>query len=198
MKKYLAIFLVIFLTSCTLTHGLWMKNYKENFQHFLVSNDGNFVVFIGKSHHYILHDDSGILKQLLASGSLRRHLFIDVERSHLNLNLQNHLTGHVTVESYFHKLPRRDYEFLRALGFRSIDNKALALKLKISGGRYLPRHDLGSNLPRLSRVYVIPIYYESGALGNFAKVALTPITVAADATLLLGKAILLPFRGTQK
>lgn len=199
-KIILCCSLLLLLASCiSLTKKLWIRTYDENFYNFLVGNDGRSVVFLGKQYHYILHDNSGVLRRLLAAKNLRKSsLFINAKETELKVDLQNRLSGYVIVESFFNALPRRDYVFLRSLGFKSNGEGVLTLKMNITGGRYLPRHDLGTRLPSLSREYKIPIRYESDSLGNFAKVALTPITVAADATILLGNVILLPFRGLPK
>lgn len=91
-------------------------------------------------------------------------------------------------------MPRGYYQFLLSNGFRADEEKGvLKLRLKLTGKRYLPRYDLGTRIPRLSKNYIIPVYYEGNTFDKITQAALTPITVAADATILIGKTVLLPF-----
>lgn len=183
----------LLLASCGLTKSMWDKKYDETFRQFLVSKDGQYVVFLGKNYHYIFTDNSSAIKELLLWPN-RNCLFINVEKTFLKLDLKNNVTGHVVIESFFNRLPHDDYEFLRSLGFRSENGKALSMKINLVGKRYLPRDDLGKHLPELDRTYILPIRYSSTFWGNIGKVALTPITVAADATILIGEIVLHPFR----
>jgi hypothetical protein len=173
---------------------MWDKKYNETFRQFLVSKDGQYVVFLGKNYHYIFTDNLSAIKELLLWQN-RNLLFINIEKTFLKLDLQNNVTGHAVIESFFNKLPRADYEFLRSLGFRSEDGNALSLKINLVGKRYLPRDDIGEYLPMLDRTYIVPVHYSSTFWSKVGKVALTPITVAADATILIGKIVLQPFRG---
>lgn len=187
--------LILITSSCVVTRSVWDRTYNENVRQFLVSQNGEMVVFLGSKYHYIFIDNTGILKSIL-SWSGRRNLFINTEETRLELDTSNMVKGHVTVESFFTRMPPRDYEFLRGLGFRSQDRfSPLKIKLMMKGKRYLPRSDLGYNLPKLQRSYMIPIHYESDTVGKIGKVALTPISVAADSTLIIGTILLAPFRG---
>jgi len=192
-KFFILVAVLLLLASCGITKSLWNGNYNETFRQFLVSQDGKYVVFLGKNYHYIFTDNSSVIRELLL-WSNRNCLFINVEKTFLRLDLKNNVTGHVVIESFFNRLPHDDYEFLRSLGFRSEGGKALSMKINLAGKRYLPRDDLGQYLPELDRTYIVPIHYSSTFWSNVGKVALTPITVAADATILIGKIILHPFR----
>jgi len=161
----------------------------------VISEDGRMTVFLGSKYHYIFSDNTGILQNLLNWPS-RRNIFINSEESRLDLGLDNIIIAEITVESYFSRMPPEDYEFLRALGFRA-ENKSSPLKvtLKMRGKRYLPRTDLGYNLSQLERSYMLPIHYKTGSLANLGKIAITPITIAADSLLIAGTILLAPFRG---
>jgi hypothetical protein len=192
--KIFCLLTAVFLSSCTVTKGLWNRSYNETFKQFLVSNDGKLVVFLGKNYHYIFSDESGVMKELLFWG--RRDLvFVDVEKTSLEVDEKNDVTGYVTIESFYTKLPRKEEIFLESIGFRAQESKPLSLRIKLVGTRYLPRDDLGYYLPQLDRTYTVSVRYPVSFFKKMAKVVLTPITVAADATILLGKIVLQPFRG---
>ncbi len=196
-KAVLKIFalIVFFLFTSCVTKALWSKPYyNETFRQFLISNDGKLIVFLGKNYDYIFSDDSDVIKQILRSNR-RDLLFINVKKSNLNLDRYNNIYGEVYIETFDLKLPRRDFAFLEALGFRSTDDQTLSLKLKVVGKRYLPRDDLGQYLPELDRTYVVPIKYKPGSLVNLAKVSLTPLSISADAVIVIGKSVMAPFRG---
>lgn len=193
-KSKFIIFLIgiFFLTSCNLTRNLWNSEYEETFKDFLVSQDGKYVVFLGDNFHYIFADNSGAIKVLL-SWPNRNVLFINAEKTELNIDRKNNVTGYTTIEVLNNKLFPRDEIFLRSMGFTAARGEPLSLKLNLLGARYLPT-DLGNYLPHLERVYTIQIHDNTGIFGTAAKVALTPITIAADSIVLFGKIVLAPFR----
>lgn len=186
----------LFLGSCTFTKKVWRNYYEETFRHFLFSTDGRFVVFLGRKYHYIFTDYTGKMKEILSWPGGREYLFINVEESFLKLDVHNKVTGQIRVESFYNRLPPRDYEFLRAIGFRTEYEKGpLVIELDMVGKRYLARSDLGMRVADLKRNYIVPIYYEGDLAENSLKVALTPIILALDGLILIGKIILLPARG---
>lgn len=189
-----SLLIILFLTSCTVTKALWHRTYDETFKEFLVSRDGKLIVFLGKNYHYIFSDDSGLIKELLY-WHRRDLVFINAEKTDLRLDNNNNVTGYVFIESFDMDMPRQEHIFLESLGFREMPEGSLVLKLKVAGKRYLPRNDLGQSPASFDRTYVIHIDYPTGFFGGMAKVALTPITVAADATIFIGKVLLVPFRG---
>ena len=193
--KYLCLVVILLFCVSCLTKKVWNQSYKENFNQFLISQNGKMVVFLGSKYHYIFHDNSKTLERLLKWPN-RRNLFINTQETKFKLSKRNIVTGYVTVESFYNTMPAQDHEFLRALGFRRKD-KYLAPKIKLmmKGKRYLPRADLGYNIPQFQRSYMIPIYYKGDTIDNIKKVAITPITIAADSTFIIGKIILSPFRG---
>ena len=199
LAKKLVIFLLLILiplSSCTVTQKVWRNYYEETFRYFLFSTDGRFVVFLGRKYHYIFTDYTGRMKEVLSWRGSREYLFINVEESSLKLDISNKVTGKIRVESFYNRLPPRDYEFLRALGFRTEYHKGpLVLELDMVGKRYLARSDLGARVADLRRKYIIPIYYQGDFGENTLKVALTPIALAIDTVLLVGKILLLPARG---
>lgn len=192
--KFLFVALLFLLTSCAVTKSVWDRQYDETFRKFLIKPDGG-IVFLGNKYHYVITDKSDAIKELLVSPS-RGFLFINVEKTYLKVNLKNEMSGYITIEAFFSKLPPQNYEFLRSLGFRrDEESMALTMKLSFAGNRYLPRDDPGRFFPILDRTYIIPVHYSSGVVGTTGKVVLTPFAVIADSVILLKNIVLLPFRG---
>ncbi len=190
----LLLFLLLFLQTSCVTKSLWTETYPETFQNFSVSQDGSRVALVGEKYHYVFSDNSGVLKALLTWPD-RGLLFIDVSKTHLDVDLNNNVYGYATIESFLNQLRPQQTLFLTSVGFRSKDGSALFLRMPLRGRRYLPRNDLQVFLPRLNRPYVVDINHEQGVLRKAGNLALTPLTVTADSVLLLGKIALIPFRG---
>lgn len=196
MKKYscLLIFLLILTTSCTITKSLWNRGYVETFRQFLVDSVGQKIVFLGTNYHYIFNDDSRIILELLNSKS-RSSLFINTKKTRIRLNRKNQIRANISVEVIDNKfINHEEYHTLESLGFRNNAEGNLAISLELQGMRYSAENWRGKNLGSLDRTYVIKIQHDNTLFGAIAKAALTPITVTADAFLLIGKTALFPFK----
>ena len=191
-NKIWLIFLVV-LCSCTVTKFLWTKTYTETFSHFLVSRDGDYVIFLGKHYDYIFADDSDLVKEIL-KWKARNTLLINIERSHIAVNHNNELSGYVIIQAFASNLPEEEYIFLQALGFKKDDRGALSVKFNLSGKRYTSIGNSKIPLPALTHTYIMDIYETSGFFGNVGKITLTPLAITADTVLLVGKVLIAPFR----
>lgn len=194
LTKFLILLALLCQTSCTLTSNLWNESYDESLKHFLISKDGKYVVFLGREFSYVFTDETGILKETLLWKD-RDLLFINIEKTHLNVNLHNAVEGYVVIEGVYNSINPEQTIFLKSMGFKSkSEDEPLALKIKMQGTRYLPiQNDNQKFSSALKRTYVISIH-QSPSFGKRAEeLALTPITVLADTFLLFGKIILLPF-----
>ena len=71
LKKLILIIalpILLLSSSCenTYTRKLWSDNfYNEVFYYFLISKDGQFVVFLNDEFHYVFNDNSGLMQKLL-------------------------------------------------------------------------------------------------------------------------------------
>lgn len=190
--KLICLISFLSISSCsTYTKDLWTESYNEVFRNFLITKDGRSVVFIGSHYHYVFDDNSSILKDLLTWNG-RNVLFIDAEETHLEVDEFNNVIGRVVIESFVNNLRPDQDVFLRSIGSRSEDGKALKVTLRLRGKRYMPQRNLSPYLPSLNRSYTIPVHYHYGPGKKMMKIALTPITVVADSIILLGHIVLLP------
>jgi hypothetical protein len=105
LYKFLTIFFILFTSSCfQATYKLWhFHDYVEDFQHFFVSNDKKFVVFVGEKFHYVFDDYSEILENILSLED-KKYLFIDSEESHIEVDKNNNIKGYIVFNVFNEKL----------------------------------------------------------------------------------------------
>lgn len=193
MKKILILTTLLFLSCCRTTSFLWHPSYEEEFKNFLLTTNRE-VVFIGKSHHYAINDQFGILKDILLSESARL-IFIDTNKTKINIDSSNNIEGATTVEAFSNRMNRQDFIYLKSLGFNSIGNEPLSLQLPLYGTRYKMSQYFNTQYAKpLDRTYLVRVYYESGLLSNTGRVILTPFALALDALINIGKIILIPIQ----
>jgi len=182
---------LLFLTSC-LTKAVWGdKSYDERITQFFVGTDGRYVVLIGDSFHYILTDNSRMLKEIL---SLKQQgvLSINYDKTNIKLDSNNDLEGDLVIEGPFSVLPIEDVGSLQHFGIRPDKNDIISIKISISGRRYAARY-LGQNFPAPNSIQKIRIHYsDSNLVKGLGKAAITPVTVTLDAIILIGKAVVYP------
>lgn len=193
MKKLLILCALLFQISCALTSALWNDSYDETFKDFLVSQDGRYVVFLGHEYSYVLADDLGIMKEILAWKE-RNLLFINIDKTNFVVDHRNQVKGYVIIECVYNNITPDQEIFLKSMGFRGKGHDPLSLKLELRGVRYQPLSDSVVHAPaKLNRTYIISVHQQPGFGKRVGEVALTPITVVADSVLLFGKILLLPF-----
>jgi len=196
IHHFLLCFLLLLNTSC-LTKYVWGdKTYIETINQFLLGSDGRYVVLVGTEYHYILTDNLGIFQKIL---SLKQEgsLTINAEKSHLKLDSNNEIEGHLTIEGPFSILPFEDVALLTSMGIRPNKHDEISIKINLKGRKYSARY-LGQVPSSSSTSYRIPISYDdSGLVTNVGKAAITPITVGVDAVLLIGKVVVYPFYFTR-
>ncbi len=193
--RHVAIFLALFfLASCTLTQKLWNPSYEETVGRFMISKDGKYVVFLGKNYHYVFSDNSNIAKDLLLS-PYRFLLSIDSLETSMKLSRSNDLEANIVIKPNVGKLDPVASQQFYDFGFRYNSNHELSLQIKLYGKRYLADRDLSNSASPLNRQYSIKIYEEISTSGKIKKAAITPITLTIDATLLIGKILLVPLAG---
>jgi hypothetical protein len=187
----LLLFILLFNSSC-ITKFIWSdKSYKEKIGQFYIGADGRYVVLIGTNYHYILSDNSGLLKEIF---SLKQQgvLSIDLQKTHLKLDSNNDIEGDFVLRGPFTVLPEEDVAKLRFLGFSPDRSDDISIKIKLKGRRYVAKY-LGEAVTKLGTNYVIQIYYsDSGLVKGVGKAAITPIAVLLDGALLIGKIVIYP------
>ena len=188
----LSLLFILLLNSSCITKFIWGdKSYNERIEQFYIGADGRYVVLIGTNYHYILSDNSLMLKEIF---SLKQQgvLTIDLRKTHLKLDSNNDIEGDFVMHGPFSLLPEEDVAKLRFLGFVPDRNDEISIKIKLKGRRYVARY-LGEVLTKFNTNHVIQIYYSDRSLTKgVGKAAITPIAVTLDAVLLIGRVVIYP------
>ncbi|MBM3579939.1 MAG: hypothetical protein FJX34_04120 [Alphaproteobacteria bacterium] len=189
MKKFFLCFLLLLQCSCV-TKYLWSgKSYQEKISRFFVGSDGRYVVLVGDEYHYILTDDSGVLKTIL-SLQQRDSLSINSEKTKIHLNSQNELNGKIVMKGFVGDMAPEDRQLLLLRGIIGGGSNYATISIPVSGRRYAAKY-LNQSITSSNTSYTITIYYSnSNVLKNASKVAVTPIAVGVDAMLLIGKVVI--------
>ena len=192
MLKFLTkilLILCLFVQQSCLTKALWSgKFYDENITQFFVGSDGRYVALLGSSYHYVLTDNSGIFKTIL---SLKQKgvLSVDQGKTSFDLDKNNNIKGKIVIHGPHSLLPTEDIVALQALGISPKSDDEVVISVKLTGRRYAAKY-LNSEIVRSDTSYKFKVYYDDPSLvRGVGKAAVTPITVAADAVLLIGKVV---------
>lgn len=197
-------------SSCvTYTDKLWAKKrdkfYNETIKAYLISSDGEKMVFLGEKYHYIFDDTSGAVKQLLQWDG-KQKLVISVYN--FEATSENEVDLFLLVESASPKelsdrglsaLSTNEINFLKKLGFldRKSNSTSMFKRIHMSGTRFIPRTNTNYvSKSSLSREYKVQIKigYDSFLDKKSTKIALTPVTVVGDTIIIatgLGGVIIL-------
>ncbi len=202
LMKLLQLFIimtVILSSSCT-TVNLWKKDnkryYSEEIKNFLISQDGKKIIFIGKEYHYVIEDESNLIKKLLAWNGRMKLTIGSASDFHLGrFNSIKVRLGISTKDDYdlidnkLSSLTKEEMDFLKEFGFSEIkleNGEMLTKTIELHGQRYLPKLGVNYDLKTssLSQVYKIRVYYDTIA-DDMTKAALTPITITADGIMII-------------
>lgn len=172
-----------------LTQKLYEKHeteYEETALSFLVTEDGSQVVVVGKSYHYIFHDVTPSLKQVL-TGPLRK--VVAVSLSGFYVRRDNVVTGDYTVTL----VPEASDEARKSAVDAGFVTPELTLSGHLEGIRYsAEKFPPVAKTQEFTRPYVVSIREQESSSRLAGKILLTPITVAADGVLILaGLALIL-------
>lgn len=201
LKLFKRFFLVLIIsiftltTSCSesLTKKMWNDNYyTEVFYHFLISNDGQYIVFLNNKNHYVFNDNSGIIKKLLTWKKGRALLRINSEKTILKIDNNLNVVADVIIDADIDQLNNIDLITLQNLGFK-INKKTLTLNFRTYGKRYLPSANIPSSTPKLSAPYNLKVYYQISKNQKLLKASLTPITILVDSFIISGTILTYPF-----
>lgn len=194
-QSFLVILSLLLNSSCA-TRQLWEEKryYDDTIKEYLVSDDGSKVIFLGKKYHYIFDDNSGAVKQLLKWGG-RSKLVMNIydfkALSENDVKLSVWISSAPQKELSNKNLPtlsKEEIDFLRKLGFlegKTGSNNMLSKKIDLNGTRYLPKPNVNYEISSsLNKEYKVKVEY-SNFFDKTVKVALTPITVAEDAIIIV-------------
>lgn len=192
-RKLIFLLLVLFLTaSCELTENMWNPYYEERMGSFMVSQDGRYVIFLGKKYHYILHDDNNAIKRLLFS-PCHYTMSIYAAESNIHLSLSNDIKASIAVRTVVGPLDDFCENNLSQLGFAYNSKREMIKRITLYGKRYAASGEFYNIKSRLNSEYFIRIHEDIGPSEKIEKAALTPLTMTIDAVFLIGKILITPF-----
>ena len=190
----IALPILLLSSSCenTYTRKLWSDNfYNEVFYYFLISKDGQFVVFLNDEFHYVFNDNSGLMQKLLLWKNSKK-LYINSDETILKIFPNNNVSGKVEIDIDKNDINFSDLQNLKSLGF--VENREkFTIEFKVYGQRYQAKKDVTAYTPRLSTPYNIRIYSDLTNGQKIAKASLSPLTVVIDAIMISGKILTFPF-----
>jgi len=193
--KFCKLSLIAFLlltTSCTLTKSLWQQSYEENFDEFLISENRDYIAFVGKKYNYVFEDEMGVMGELLRSHQ-NNIAYIDPTKTYIHVDSQNNISGYALIKSFAGSLTKQEEIKLLAMGFRSNKEDGLSKKIILKGHRYQNSQiNFGENRHRLERFYILPVNYPPGFGGTMLRLIATPFTIVVDALWDVEKAIAYP------
>lgn len=174
----------LLLQGCV-TDLLWKeRSYSENVTSILISQDGQYLVFIGKAHHYIFAAPPALVATL---GAPFRPS-VEARLSTFRVDREEVITGKVSLDVDA-KLPEQHRAAVAGLGYvQPREGAAWQLQLELVGQRY-PNGDLkldaaASSTDLRESLYVqINEAHSTGAIAG--KVLLTPITEVTDGALFI-------------
>jgi hypothetical protein len=197
INKMLFIFLAsLILTSCTSI--LWRKSgYEEEFQRFLMSEDGAELVVIGKKFHYIFSIDENLQSVLLWGNRKKIHPhFYDFSVSGDGI-----ISGNYRLDIIADGSNGDDIGWLLAAGFQKSPEfhdefgnyfyDGVLNGIRYRANRLVNAHV--ENIGKFSRKYQIFIGEADSSIWQAGKILMTPVTVALDGGLVIGAGELLLF-----
>lgn len=193
-RKIIFSFFLIFLSACTITNRMWSSGYEDNIRSFLVTNNGNKVVFLSNDFHYILDDNSKFLSEILHS-KFRYLIYFDMEHSKIVLHENNEIEANLAIKLKTNRPSADIYYYFKRKGFLEDKNRHLFAKAQFHGKRYLAKRHIMKHSRSLNRSYQINVV-NVDKKSRATKTALTPITLGLDASLFLGKILLAPLCDT--
>ncbi|WP_175777838.1 5-formyltetrahydrofolate cyclo-ligase [Burkholderia anthina] len=168
-------------------HVMKDPEYRETLSAFLISADGKKLVVLGTRYHYIFDVPPALAVNLTAP--YRPKLYTDFD------DFETHgdkITGRYVLQLSREDAPAGSELRERALadGFKDQGYK-LTESGTIGGKRYQPNDVTPSSIPQaFNHAYDVKVIERPSVLGQGAKLALSPITMAADGAIgLLGLAL---------
>ncbi len=178
--------------SCV-TKALWRGgSYEENITQFFVGADGRYIALLGVSYHYVLSDNSGVFRKILALKQ-KGVLSVNKTKTSLTLDSNNNVSGTLVLSGPHSLLPIEDVMSLQSIGIYPDRQDNITISVKLTGRRYAAKY-LNSEISRSDTSFKFKVYYsDSNLVKGVGKLAITPVTVAADAVLLIGKVMVSAF-----
>lgn len=169
----------------------WLEDskYEETLTAFLISKDGKKLVVIGKRYHYVFDLPPQLHKVMTASYRPKLRTSFDAFEAQ-----GDKISGRYTMMLPHADAPRDSETRAHALedGFAD-DGYDISESGTISGKRYMPSSIDGAAIPQaFNSEYRVNVTEKPTPVGKAIKLALSPVTMAADGGLLLAGIALFP------
>jgi len=191
LLRYLLIAVLSFATVGCATNALHSsKNVStEKINSFLITQDKSTLVVAGEEHHFIFPLNEPLKSVLQWSGRTKLNPTFDK----FTVNAGQGVSGRLSAD--VGKLTVEEHQFLTQRGFSQQGN-TLAYSANIQGTRYLAGNVKVPQTAFFRQPYELTVVAPDGVADTAAKIALTPLTLAADGvTAVLGGLVLAPFFG---
>jgi hypothetical protein len=193
LLRYLLIAVLSFSAIGCATNALHSsKNVStEKIKSFLITQDKTTLVVAGEQHHFIFPLNEPLKSVLQWSGRTK----LNPTFGEFTVNAGQGVSGSYTLQADAGKLTVDEHRFLTQRGFSQQGN-TLAYNASIQGTRYLAGNVRVPQTAFFRQPYDLTVIAPDGVVDTAAKIALTPLTLAADGvTMVLGGIVLAPFFG---
>ena len=191
--RYLLIAVLSFSSVGCATHALHSgkSTSTEKINSFLITPDKATLVVAGEQHHFIFPLTEPLSSVLQWHG--RAKLTPTFEK--FTVDAGQNVNGSYTLQADVGKLTVEEHQFLTQHGFSQQGN-AVTYRDNIQGTRYLAGRVKVPQTAFFRQPYELTVVAPDGVADTVAKIALTPLTLAADGvTAVLGGIVLAPFFG---
>jgi hypothetical protein len=171
----------------TATTDVWKKpTYNETISQFLITANGEKLIFIGEKYHYIFANQDS-LNNILQWPD--RKLLKAAFFNNFSVDAKNKIIGRFAIVCFCHDASKKQIQWLENNEFHrfnknnltSTDDKGTYIKeIKIAGDRYLSNNLSLDKYDKLNNEYQIQVETDYTFLDTAGRVALTPIAVAED------------------
>jgi len=179
---------VLVLDACTLTKKLYeIRPYIEEVSSILISEDNKKIVFLSEKHHYVFDAPPIIVGTIQSNIATKVKTQIDDFR----VDTQGNIKGKVFLS--LERATEDDIDIAARLNFNTKSAAFLYAHVNIYGIRYKADTTFKvSKEYQLNEPHKVKVHAPYSDSGKAVRVLLTPIAVAADGVLTIGKIVLAP------
>lgn len=193
LLRYLLVAVLSFASFGCATQALHSsKNVStEKIKSFLITQDKATLVVAGEEHHFIFPLNEPLKSVLQWRGRAK----LTPTFGEFTVNAGQSVSGNYTLQADLGQLTVDEQQFLTQHGFSQQGN-TLAYSASIQGTCYLAGSVRVPQTAFFRQPYELTVIAPDGVADTAAKIALTPLTLAADGvTAVLGGIVLAPFFG---
>jgi len=188
MKAKFLIVILTLLSSCKITQeDLWgPKFYNETFREFSISAENKEVILVGSKYHYLLEDESELLKNVITSPLSNQ---VSLGGNNLRASASNKLSFELGImTSKIDTMSKSEIKFFENLKFSKSKTNSeparntLRESLDLNGERYIPapNNTYKTEPLILAKEFSATIWEERTKPETATKILLTPFAVIAD------------------